>query len=71
MKKGIHPKYEEVTATCSCSNVMKIKSTVNHNLNLDVCSKCHPFYTGKQRDVASGGRVYRFKQRFNIPGMKK
>ncbi|MGP1958825.1 MAG: 50S ribosomal protein L31 [Arsenophonus sp. NC-CH8-MAG3] len=70
MKKEIHPKYEKIIATCSCSNVMKIKSTVNRDLNLDVCSKCHPFYTGKQRDVASGGRVDRFKRRFNIPGIK-
>ena len=51
MKKDIHPKYEEITASCSCGNVMKIRSTVGHDLNLDVCSKCHPFFTGKQRDV--------------------
>ena len=60
MKKDIHPKYEEITASCSCGNVMKI----------DVCSKCHPFFTGKQRDVATGGRVDRFNKRFNIPGSK-
>lgn len=54
MKKDIHPKYEEITASCSCGNVMKIRSTVGHDLNLDVCSKCHPFFTGKQRDVATG-----------------
>lgn len=72
MKKDIHPKYEQVIATCSCGNVMKIKSTVNHNLNLDVCGRCHPFYTGKQRDIATaGGRVDKFKQKFNIPGIKK
>ena len=59
MKKDIHPKYEEITASCSCGNVMKIRSTVGHDLNLDVCSKCHPFFTGKQRDVATGGRVDR------------
>lgn len=53
MKKDIHPKYEEITANCSCGNVMKIRSTVGHDLNLDVCGKCHPFYTGKQRDVAT------------------
>ena len=70
MKKDIHPKYEEITATCSCGNVMKIRSTVGHDLNLDVCGKCHPFYTGKQRDVATGGRVDRFNKRFNIPGSK-
>lgn len=66
MKKDIHPKYEEITATCSCGNVMKIRSTVGHDLNTDVCGKCHPFYTGKQRDVATGGRVDRFNKRFNI-----
>lgn len=66
MKKDIHPKYEEITASCSCGNVMKIRSTVGHDLNLDVCSKCHPFFTGKQRDVATGGRVDRFNKRFNI-----
>ena len=48
MKKDIHPKYEEITASCSCGNVMKIRSTVGHDLNLDVCSKCHPFFTGKR-----------------------
>ena len=67
MKKDIHPKYEEITANCSCGNVIKIRSTVGHDLNLDVCSKCHPFYTGKQRDVATGGRVDRFKQAFQHP----
>ena len=62
MKKGIHPNYDEITATCSCGNVMKIRSTVGHDLNLDVC--------GKQRDVATGGRVDRFNKRFSIPGSK-
>ena len=66
MKKGIHPNYDEITATCSCGNVMKIRSTVG----LDVCGKCHPFFTGKQRDVATGGRVDRFNKRFSIPGSK-
>ena len=70
MKKDIHPKYEEITASFSCGNVMTIRSTVGHDLNLYVCSKCHPFFTGKQRDVATGGRVDRFNKRFNIPGSK-
>jgi len=70
MRQGIHPEYNEVTATCSCGNVMKIRSTVNHDLNLDVCGECHPFYTGKQRDVATGGRVDRFNKRFSM-GSKK
>lgn len=70
MKQGIHPEYKEITATCSCGNVIKTKSTVGHDLNLDVCGECHPFYTGKQRDVATGGRVDRFNKRFNM-GAKK
>lgn len=68
MKKEIHPNYGEVTATCSCGNVVNIRSTVGHNLNLDVCGSCHPFFTGKQRVVDTGGRVERFNRRFSIPG---
>ena len=70
MKKGIHPNYDEITSTCSSGNVKKIRSTVGHDLNLDVGGKCHPFFTGKQRDVATGGRVDRFNKRFSIPGSK-
>lgn len=70
MKKGIHPNYVEITATCSCGNVIKTRSTINKNLNLDVCGNCHPFYTGKQRVVDTGGRVERFNKRFSIPGAK-
>jgi large subunit ribosomal protein L31 len=70
MKEGIHPKYEEITATCSCGNVMKIRSTVGKDLSLDVCSSCHPFYTGKQRNVDTGGRVDRFKKRFGALSKK-
>ena len=64
MKQDIHPKYEAITATCSCGNVMNIRSTLGKDINLDVCSSCHPFYTGKQRNVDTGGRVDRFKKRF-------
>ncbi|AAP96481.1 50S ribosomal protein L31 [[Haemophilus] ducreyi] len=70
MKQGIHPEYKEITATCSCGNVIKTRSTVEKNLNLDVCGNCHPFYTGKQRVVDTGGRVERFNKRFNIPSTK-
>ncbi len=70
MKQGIHPEYAEITATCSCGNVMKIRSTVGKDLNLDVCSACHPFYTGKQRNVDTGGRVDRFNKRFGALGKK-
>ncbi len=70
MKKGIHPEYKEVTITCSCGNVINTRSTLDHTLNLDVCGKCHPFYTGKQRVVDTGGRVDRFNKRFSIPSSK-
>lgn len=71
MKKGIHPNYTEMTATCSCGNVIKTHSTIGHDIHLDVCGACHPFYTGKQRDVAAGGRVDKFKQRFGMVNSKK
>lgn len=64
MKADIHPKYEEVTATCSCGNVIKTKSTLCKDIHLDVCSACHPFYTGKQKEATTGGRVDRFNKRF-------
>ena len=68
MKADIHPKYEAVTATCSCGNVIQTRSTLAEDLTLDVCSSCHPFYTGKQKIVDSGGRVDRFKKRFGTRG---
>ncbi len=71
MKQGIHPEYKEMTATCSCGNVIKTRSTMSKNLTLDVCGKCHPFYTGKQRVVDTGGRVERFNKRFGMLGGKK
>jgi large subunit ribosomal protein L31 len=70
MKPGIHPEYTEIKATCSCGNVMNIRSTLGKDINLDVCSECHPFYTGKQRNVDTGGRVDRFKKRFGALGKK-
>lgn len=67
MKKNIHPKYNLLSALCSCGNIIKTKSTlVIHNLNLDVCNMCHPFYTGAQRIIDTRGRVNRFNKRFNI-----
>lgn len=70
MKEGIHPEYNEITATCSCGNVLKIRSTMKKDINLDVCSACHPFYTGKQRNVDTGGRVDKFKKRFGALSKK-
>ena len=64
MKNGIHPEYNEITATCSCGNVIKVGSTAGKDLTLDICSACHPFYTGTQRVVDTGGRIEKFKNRF-------
>ena len=65
MREGIHPKYEEATITCAFGNVIKTRST-KKNISVDVCSKCHPFYTGKQKIVDAGGRVDRFKKKFGL-----
>ena len=65
MKEGLHPKYEDAVITCACGEVIHTRST-KKELRVDVCSKCHPFYTGKQKLVDSGGRVDRFKKRFGI-----
>ncbi|MWV12355.1 50S ribosomal protein L31 [Pseudomonas sp. R-28-1W-6] len=70
MKADIHPQYEEVSATCSCGNVIKTRSTLCKSLSLDVCSECHPFYTGKQKVLDTGGRIDRFNQRFGVFGSK-
>lgn len=64
MKKDIHPKYEEVTITCGCGNVIHTRSALAKDARIEVCSQCHPFYTGKQKIVDTGGRVDRFKRRF-------
>ena len=64
MRRDIHPEYSEVKATCSCGNIISIKTTLKEDINLDVCSSCHPFYTGKQKLVDTGGRVERFEKRF-------
>ncbi|GAB4222062.1 MAG: 50S ribosomal protein L31 [Francisella sp.] len=65
MKKEIHPKYQEVKVTCSCGNTFVTRSTYSKSeMNIDICSNCHPFYTGKQRIVDTAGRVDKFKKRF-------
>mgnify|MGYP003294708663 FL=1 len=65
MKQDIHPNYVETTITCACGNVIKTRST-KENIRVEICSKCHPFYTGKQKLVDTGGRVDRFKKRFGM-----
>jgi len=64
MKPEIHPNYSEIKATCGCGNVIVTRSTRSEDIHLDVCSACHPFYTGRQKMVDSGGRVERFRKRF-------
>ncbi|MBQ8396321.1 MAG: 50S ribosomal protein L31 [Oscillospiraceae bacterium] len=66
-KEGIHPNYVTSVITCACGNVIETKSTKG-NMRVEICSKCHPFYTGKQKLVDTGGRVDRFNKRF---GLKK
>ena len=65
MKKEIHPNYAEVKVTCSCGHSFKTRSTLDKDtLHIEVCSKCHPFYTGKQKILDSSGRIDRFKQKY-------
>ena len=68
MKAEIHPKYDEVKATCSCGNVVVTRSTLCQDFHLDVCSACHPFYTGEQRIVDTAGQVERFMNRLKSYG---
>lgn len=63
MKQGIHPEFKEVNVTCACGNTFKTGST-RVELKVDVCSECHPFYTGKQKFAERGGRVEKFKKKY-------
>jgi len=65
MKEGIHPEYHECTVTCACGETFTTGS-VRKSLKVDICSKCHPFFTGKQKLVDTGGRVDRFNKRYGI-----
>ena len=67
MKSGIHPEYLEATVTCACGNTFKTRSTKG-SFNVDICAECHPFYTGKQKLLDSGGRVERFQRRLEKAG---
>ena len=65
MKSGIHPEYVETQVTCTCGNTFTTRSTAKNGvIHADVCSNCHPFYTGKQKILDTGGRVARFQQRY-------
>ena len=65
MREGRHPNYQEATITCACGNVIKTNST-KANMKVDVCSKCHPFYTGSMQIEKTGGRIEKFKTKYGI-----
>ena len=67
MKADIHPKYAEIQVTCSCGNTFQTRSTLTEDLQIEVCSNCHPFYTGKQKIVDTGGRVDKFRKKYSRP----
>jgi len=66
MKAEIHPAYNEITVNCSCGSNWKTRSTAGKDLQLDVCSECHPFYTGKQKILDTAGRVDKFRQKYGM-----
>ena len=65
MKQGIHPEYHQAKVTCACGETF-VTGSVKKELRVEICSKCHPFYTGKQKLVDTGGRVDRFNKRYGI-----
>ena len=67
MKEGIHPRYEKATIHCACGNVVETRST-KENIHVDICSACHPFFTGKLRLVDTAGRVERFNRKYGFAG---
>ena len=66
MKAGIHPEYNEIKVLCSCGNSFNTRSTLNKELHVEVCSQCHPFYTGKQKILDAGGRVDKFRRKYGM-----
>ena len=64
MKTGIHPEYHAIKVTCSCGNTFETRSTNSKPLTVEVCSACHPFYTGKQKILDTAGRVEKFKNKY-------
>ena len=66
MKADIHPSYADIKVTCSCGNEFTTRSTLGEDLVIEVCSSCHPFYTGKQKIVDTGGRVDKFRKKYGM-----
>jgi len=70
MKTDIHPEYKDIEVTCSCGNTFKTGSTMSRNLHIEVCSECHPFYTGKQKVMDTAGRIEKFNNKYAMFGKK-
>jgi large subunit ribosomal protein L31 len=66
MKKGIHPRYVKTTITCVCGNVITTRSTLGGTQTIEICSNCHPFFTGKQKLIDTAGRVERFRKKYGV-----
>lgn len=66
MKTGVHPKYVTIQVTCNCGNTFETRSTHDGDLTVEVCSSCHPFYTGQQKIVDTGGRVDKFRKKYGL-----
>ncbi|ARN55714.1 50S ribosomal protein L31 [Sedimentisphaera salicampi] len=64
MKDKIHPKYDKVTVHCGCGNTFETRSTLNKEVHVEICSMCHPFFTGKQKFVDTAGRIERFQRKY-------
>ncbi len=64
MKANIHPEYGEIKVTCSCGHIFSVGSTAGRDIHVDICSKCHPFFTGQQKMIDTAGRVERFRRRY-------
>jgi len=65
MKDGIHPRYEMTKISCACGNIIETRSTIR-DIKVEICSSCHPFFTGKQKLVDTAGRIERFRKKYNI-----
>ncbi len=71
MKEKIHPEYTDVDVKCACGNTFQTRSTTGKKIQVDICSNCHPFYTGKQKFVDTAGRVEKFQKKFGGDYFKK
>lgn len=67
MKEGIHPSYRRIRITCVCGHSFESRSTIGKDFHIEICSNCHPFYTGRQKLIDSAGRIERFLKKYNMP----